>query len=184
MHDPAQEDTASHALDRCWRKAFLTAIRQLGNVRAACDACGIGRRTAYSLREADPTFAADWDEALEDHTDLLEAEVVRRAMGTKELVIHQGKPCGVWVLNGEIVTETTPGAKLIPLYQTRYSDTLIQFELRGRRPRKYNPPRDEPPPAAGEMLKVIDLSGADGGKPTGEPPEPAPQSRPPEAPSA
>lgn len=143
----APNSTQPHdSLQRPWRAAFLAALRQCGNIRRACEACGIGRRTAYDLRGADPTFAAQWDEAQEDFADLLEEEAIRRAMGTKELVIHQGKPCGIWVLNGEVVTDTTPGAKLIPLYENRYSDGLIQFELRGRRRAKYDPPKEAPPP--------------------------------------
>lgn len=127
---------------RLWRAAFLAAMRKTGNVRRSCEACGTGRTAVYALRADDPTFAAAWDEAQEDFSDLLEEEAVRRALGTKELVIHQGKPCGVWVLDGFIVPETTPGAKLVPLYENRYSDGLIQFELRGRRRAKYDPPKE------------------------------------------
>ena len=134
MHETAHPGAEQRtAISRPWRAAFLAALRKTGNVRRACEACEIGRRTAYTLRHDDPTFAAAWDEAQEDFSDLLEEEAVRRAMGTKELVFHQGKPAGVWVLDGEIVTETTPNAKLVPLYENRYSDGLIQFELRGRR---------------------------------------------------
>lgn len=126
-----------------WHAGFLAALRNYGVVRKACEAVNVSRQAAYNHRESDAEFARAWDEALEDFADTLEQEVVRRAMGTKELVIYQGKPCGVWVNDdGAIVSEVTPGAKLIPLYENRYSDGLIQFELRGRRPQKYNPPKD------------------------------------------
>lgn len=145
MHDRAQNVTQTRtAIARPWRAAFLAALRTTGNVRRACEACEIARRTAYTLRQDDPTFAQAWDEAQEDFSDLLEEEAVRRAIGTREIVIHQGKPCGVWILDGQIVTETTPHAKLVPLYENRYSDSLIQFELRGRRRHKYDPPKEAP----------------------------------------
>ena len=96
--DTTQHDSTqlNNSLQRPWRGAFVAALRQTGNVRRACEACGINRTSAYNLRNADPTFAAEWDDAQEDFSDLLEEEAVRRAMGTKELVIHQGKLCGTW----------------------------------------------------------------------------------------
>ena len=93
MSDTAHHRTPEKALARPWRAAFLAALRECGVVRDACEAAGIGRRTAYDLRDADPTFAAAWDDALQDGIDLLEREAVRRArVGVKEPVIYQGQP--------------------------------------------------------------------------------------------
>lgn len=122
-----------------WQPAFLSALRESGVVRSACEAARIGRTTAYELRQRDPGFAAAWDEAMEDAADLLEAEAIRRARhGVREPVIYQGRPCGVWVNDaGEVVADGTPGAKLVPLAVTKYSDTLLVFLLKGARPDKY-----------------------------------------------
>lgn len=64
-----------------WGPAFLERLRSSGNVRFACQAASIGRRTAYDRREADETFKAAWDEAIEDACDALEAAAWQRATG-------------------------------------------------------------------------------------------------------
>lgn len=72
-------------------------------------------------RRQSQEFADAWDQALECGNDFLEDEAVRRATeGVVKLVYHQGVVVGV---------------------QTEYSDSLLQFLLRGRRPDKY---RDKP----------------------------------------
>jgi hypothetical protein len=63
-----------------WRPAFLVALRNSGNVRAACQAAGISRPQAYGARERVPAFATAWDVALEDACDLLEAMARKRAL--------------------------------------------------------------------------------------------------------
>ena len=62
------------------RVAFIAALRTSGNVRAACLAAGIARKTAYRWRDTWATFADDWAEALEDSCDVLEAEARRRGL--------------------------------------------------------------------------------------------------------
>jgi hypothetical protein len=62
------------------REQFIEALRNMGNVRASCQAVGIARKTAYRWRNKWKSFAADWDEALEDACDILEAEAWRRAV--------------------------------------------------------------------------------------------------------
>ena len=136
--------TPVRALAQSWRAAFLAALRDTGVVRDACAAASVGRTTAYRVRNSDPEFAAAWDEALEDAADLLEIEAIRRARtGVREPVIYQGKLCGTWVNDaGDVVTENTPGARLVPLAITKYSDGLLMFLLKGIRPGKY---REKPP---------------------------------------
>jgi hypothetical protein len=119
-----------------WRDAFLAALRETGVVRDAAEAAGVDRSTPYKAREVDDDFRREWDEAMADASDLLIREAVRRArVGVHEPVIHQGRPCGVWVnREGEIVSAGTPDARLIPYTVTRYSDTLLIFLLKGQRP--------------------------------------------------
>ena len=63
-----------------WAPAFLAALRQLPNIRAACRKAGISRSEAYRLRSADPEFAASWHEAMQDGIDVIEATMMARAM--------------------------------------------------------------------------------------------------------
>src|SRR5262249_19777084 len=74
-------------------------------------------KTAYKLRKLSPELARRWAEAIEAGTDYLEDEARRRATeGTAKPVFYQGQQCGV-------VQE--------------YSDTLLIFLLKGRRPEKF-----------------------------------------------
>ncbi len=56
--------------------AFCAALEERGTVKAACDALGIGKSSAYRRRSAQPEFAKAWDEALGPYLDDLE-EVFR-----------------------------------------------------------------------------------------------------------
>ena len=64
-----------------WKQTFLAALRGAGIVQAACNAAGIRRKAAYEWRKSDPAFAADWEEALDEATDALEAKL--RSLGLK-----------------------------------------------------------------------------------------------------
>jgi len=63
------------AMDR-----FLDRLRNSGNVRASCKAAGVPRRTIYNWRDKWVTFADEWDDALDDACDILEAEAWKRAI--------------------------------------------------------------------------------------------------------
>lgn len=100
-----------------WERAFLTSIKKLGNVSAACAAAEIERSTAYRAREKFADFAAEWDEALEMAADAMEAEAQRRAtQGVDEPVFYKGVECGA---------------------VRKYSDTLLIFLLKAARPKKF-----------------------------------------------
>jgi Bacteriophage Sf6, terminase small subunit-like len=99
------------------RALFLGALTEGVSVTAACDRAVITRRTVYDWRDADPEFAKAWDEAIEAGTDRLEDEAVRRAYeGIDDPVFYQGVKCGV---------------------VRKYSDTLLIFMLKARRPEKF-----------------------------------------------
>ena len=104
--------TTDHA-----REVFLQTLRDTANVSAAARAANVNRRTVYVWRDETPEFAADWDEALEEATDTLEAEARRRALkGVAKPVFYKGEACGT-------VQE--------------YSDTLMTLLLKAHRPEKY-----------------------------------------------
>ena len=74
------------------RAAFLKTLAAGDSVSKACDAAGIGRRTAYDWRDADEELAAEWDDAVETGTDVLEDEAVQRAKnGSDTLLIFMLK---------------------------------------------------------------------------------------------
>lgn len=117
----ATDRTAAES--RKTRVAFLLALRGDANdgvpmtVRDACHKVGISRGTVRGWRETDPEFAAAYDEAMDDGTDLLETEAVRRATkGVPQPVYYQGEECGE---------------------RQVYSDDLMKFMLMARAPRRF-----------------------------------------------
>lgn len=71
---------------------FLTELRKSGNVSAAARAAGISRSHVHQLRDADQAFRLQWDDALEESYDALEAEARRRGHdGFEEPVFYEGE---------------------------------------------------------------------------------------------
>jgi hypothetical protein len=99
------------------RQTFLDLLSQGWSVTRACRAINVSRSGAYSYREQDPDFAAAWAEAWEAGGDYIEDEMLRRAVEGTLRPVYQG---------GEEVGQIR-----------EYSDTLLIFALKGRRPEKY-----------------------------------------------
>jgi len=100
-----------------WPPLFLEALAELGVVSYACKAARVSRSTVYERREKDAVFRAAWDEAAEIAADMLEQEAHRRAVeGTARPVYQGGKLVGA---------------------ERQYSDTLLMFLLKARRPEKF-----------------------------------------------
>ena len=96
---------------------FCQALAEGGSVSKAASAVGVSRNAMYKLRKRDEEFAQEWDDAVESGTDVLEDEAVRRAKeGTDKPVFYQGVECG---------------------RVREYSDTLLIFMLKARRPEKF-----------------------------------------------
>lgn len=103
---------------------FLETLSRTGNPSAACQASHLTRRFINRMRENDPVFARDYDEAMEEATDLLEAEAWRRALeGVPQPLVKAGQP----VLDAD-------GTAIIV---RRYSDPLLVMLLRGCKPDKF-----------------------------------------------
>jgi len=99
------------------RTRFIAVLRESCNVSEAARSAGIGRRTAYEWRDADPKFSGEWDEAEQEAIDKLEREAWRRAVeGVDKPVVHQGA-----------ITAT----------YKEYSDKMLEILLKGHRPEKY-----------------------------------------------
>ena len=73
-------------------EAFFNAVRDGRSISAACLGASITRSSAYLWRESDPAFKAKWDECVEEGTDRLEDEAMRRAVdGSDTLLIFMLK---------------------------------------------------------------------------------------------
>lgn len=118
------------------RNAFLESLIQTGgNVSRACGLVGMARQRVYEWRASDADFAAAWDEAVEAGTDELEEEARRRAFeGIEEPVFYKGSVCGT-IRN--------------------YSDTLMIFLLKGRRPHKYRDYHEVAGPGGTPLLQPV-----------------------------
>jgi hypothetical protein len=99
------------------RDKFLDALRQGLSISGACIRGGLSRPKAYAWRKEDPEFARLWEEAIEEGTDRIEDEALRRAVdGTKKPVFNRGMLVG---------------------HVQEYSDVLTIFLLKARRPEKF-----------------------------------------------
>ncbi len=109
---------AAEAADRQRKQsAFLAAFAEHATIAVAATAAHVGRRTHYNWLEADEAYAARFKDVEEGVTEALEAEARRRAQdGVDEPVHYQGKK-----------VDTI----------RRYSDTLLIFLLKARRPEVY-----------------------------------------------
>ncbi len=101
-----------------YKRAFLAAFRETGNVCLACKAANVGRSSHYRWLEKDSEYRAAFDQAKEDATDVLEAEAFRRAVeGVEEPTgWYKGKPGGT---------------------VRKYSDVLLIFLLKSLMPDRY-----------------------------------------------
>ena len=101
-----------------WYPVFLEGLRATGNVSEAARAATICRSRVYECRQRDPVFAAAWADAQEEAADRLEMEAFRRAVeGIGEDRFFKGDVVG---------------------RVTRYSDRLLMFLLKARRPDRFD----------------------------------------------
>lgn len=103
--------------------AFLEALREMGNVRYACEAVDVPRRTVYEWREAESAFATAWEDALDEAADTLEQEAWRRAVTGVDKPVYGSLGAGQG--SGQVGTIR------------EYSDTLLITLLKAARPEKY-----------------------------------------------
>jgi hypothetical protein len=105
------------------KAAFIAKLSDYGVVRYACEQSGVARGLAYTWRDDDPEFAADWAEAIETATDAMEQEAIRRGvLGYEKPIYGKGKGDEGMVVVG-VVTE--------------YSDRLLELMLKANRGQKF-----------------------------------------------
>ncbi len=117
-----------------WRRAALEALRTTGSFTMAAAACGVSRRSLFRLRQADPRFEAEVENALDAYCDHLEELVDQRAFHGADDNIYQ---------HGILV-----GTRKI------YSDRLAEMRLRALRPEQYG---DRKADSAGRATFVVNL---------------------------
>lgn len=86
-------------------------------VSTTCELMGISRQTAYAERQRNEDFALAWHDIEEETTEAMEREAYRRAV--------EGVTTPM-VSAGQHVTDVQS-----------YSDRLLEFMLKSRRPEKY-----------------------------------------------
>ena len=106
------------AVRRRTKASFLVALRENGgNITAAAEKATVDPATIHNWRKTDEEFGAAVEATIDESTEMLEDEAVRRAVeGTLKPVFQGGKQVGS-------IRE--------------YSDGLLMFLLRGRRPEVY-----------------------------------------------
>jgi hypothetical protein len=132
-------DTATRPRDERWsREGFLHCFEWAGMVSVACEMIGISRQTAYMERQRNEDFALAWADVEERSTEAMEREAYRRAVeGVVEPMVSAGTH----------VTDVR-----------RYSDRLLEFMLKGRRPEKYRDRVDVNHSGKVEQRVKVDLS--------------------------
>jgi len=118
------------------REHFLRLLAEGHTVKYAAATVGLSRETFYTWRSQDDAFKKAWEEAWEAGTQALEEEARRRAAeGVDRPVYQQGKLVGV-------VRE--------------YSDTLLIFLLKGRRPDVYRDRLEHSGQVGGDLRIIIE----------------------------
>jgi hypothetical protein len=103
--------------EKFWDDFLEALVKFSGNVSRTCEVMKVKRAVLYSKREHNPEFEARFLVAKERGLDTMEDEATRRAV--------DGVEKGIYYQGARVDTETV------------YSDTLIQFLLKGGRPEKF-----------------------------------------------
>jgi hypothetical protein len=106
------------------REKFLGSLRAGDTITAAARRVLMSRRGVYDHREADPAFAAEWDQAVDEGVEVLEQEAKRRAVEGVVKPIVQG---------GRVVTDELG----FPVEVREYSDKLLEMLLKAKKPAVY-----------------------------------------------
>jgi len=127
------------------RKLFIEKLRECGNMTEAASAVGYSTTGAINyVRRADPAFAQEVMQAMQDFCDKAEGEVKRRGVdGVLKPKYHQGVVVG---------------------FEREYSDTLLLAFLKAHRPKKWGDNKNVEINHTKKVGVVILASGADSEK--------------------
>lgn len=145
-----------------WIPAFLAALRETGNIGRSCECAKIHRSTVYDRRTHDSEFARQWGTAEEDATDRLLEEARRRGHdGVQRLKFHQGELIRIQAFgpDGKPLVGKDGAPVLVPYVEHDYSDALLMFLIKARRPEYRDTHRHEHSGPAGRPIPVsVNLS--------------------------
>ena len=120
------------------RAAILEGLTEGKTFKDAANDVGVPYGTLRQWRQDDPDFNMKCEQAYDEGTDVLEREAQRRAVdGMEETTIR------TYTKDGAEIEEKTVAH--------RYSDTLMNIMLQGRRPHKYR------------QKQAVEVTGPDGG---------------------
>jgi len=147
--DRTKQDDPTHAQQplASWRRAFLVALASNGNITKAAAAAEVARSWAYTCRAADPSFAEDWDEALEIAADTLEDRAWRRA--NFEDIQYK------FTKSGDPILHPVTGE---PYFEHVGSDTVLITLLKAHRPDKYKDRKEVTGKDGAPLVPPSDLS--------------------------
>lgn len=124
-----------------WIQPFLDAVAAGHPITRCAQIAGVDSTLVHRRRRNDPVFRARWHEAAELSTRLLELEAARRAYhGTDKPVYQRGQLVG---------------------HIKEYSDTLMIFLLKARKPEVYRDNHD--PRGSGNVTLNINVEQVDTG---------------------
>ena len=94
-HDHGQANPSEPASDADWREVFLRALAKVPIVAMAIKTAGVSRTQAFEERYNDPTFARQWDEAMEQGIDqIMAAAYLSAVYGESKPLYRQNKHVG------------------------------------------------------------------------------------------
>jgi hypothetical protein len=115
---PDTADTATRTRTERWsRERWLDLFEWTGLVSDACEMLGVGRSTVYDERQRNEEFAIAWSDVELRSTERMEAEAYRRAV------------------HGVTTPMVSAGVHVTDVQS--YSDRLLEFMLKARKPEKY-----------------------------------------------
>lgn len=117
-----------------WIDTFISAIMTGASVTRATRKAGVHITLPYKRRIEDEAFRNAWKQAADIGTELMEQEAARRAYhGTLKPVFHKGQKCG---------------------FVREYSDTLMIFMLKARKPEVYREGIEDSGSGRGMVLNI------------------------------
>lgn len=115
--DPESQSVETSAETRLQQDQFLVAVASGMSVRGAAQSANLALEVPHRWLKADPAFADRFRIAQDAGTDLIEEEAYRRAVTGVEKPVYR---------SGEVVGHIAD-----------YSDTMLMFLLKARRPELY-----------------------------------------------
>ncbi len=108
------------------KNTFLEEVRRTGLIAKSAKSAGTTSRRIKSECESDEEFEIEFQEALQLYSEVVQAELARRAIdGVEETVYFQGNPCGTKINYSDALLTTLVKAKSSEFREKVSVDTTI-----------------------------------------------------------